>query len=378
MSPFIFDQPVSESTGFVGRQLLLRTLMDGLCQQRSYAVLGGPQLGKSSLLLRLGHSLQERSKRRTRESLPIVVLVVPPSPFEPNSFWRELNRCICQSIPNFTPATQTSKKNSQRTTVVVTEKPWHAVQKNCQDMWRTLAGTHGWRRYILLLDQADILAETNQREHVLALFDWIQSHQDGAPDALVLTGSRQLREASRDPKGVFAHLRPLFLRLLTVVEARRLCQAAFKDADSLWQDNILRATGRHPFLLQRLLAAMSTRPTPCAIDDLWPETQPNIENWFEQIWNQLDFGRGVNVRGSYAAPEHALLQWLIQRAEPMSLRLAERELGIRPLNEFAELLEYLGIVETVLVKDEPRYQAPIGLWNNWYRQRIRLSAAKIK
>ena len=92
---------------------------------------------------------------------------------------------------------------------------------------------------------------------------------------------------------------------------------------------------------------------------------------FEAVWRELDLGRGVTYRGAYAAPEHALLQHLIECGAPVDLKTAERDLGIKPLREFAELLEYCGVVERVLVGDTTCFRAPGRLWNSWYSARVR-------
>ena len=55
-----------------------------------------------------------------------------------------------------------------------------------------------------------------------------------------------------------------------------------------------------------------------------------------------------------------------------SVKMAERELGIKPLKEFAELLEYCGVAERRMVANDTVLVAHVGLWNIWYAERISL------
>ncbi len=80
--------------------------------------------------------------------------------------------------------------------------------------------------------------------------------------------------------------------------------------------------------------------------------------------------RGVTYRGAYAAPEHALMQLLIDMPEGCDILTAERELDIRPLKEYSEFLEYVGVVERCLLLDTVKYRAHFDLWNVWYSERI--------
>ena len=96
-----------------------------------------------------------------------------------------------------------------------------------------------------------------------------------------------------------------------------------------------------------------------------------LEPIFERLWSAFDRGRGVNYRGSYAAPEHALMQVLMEMGEyGCTSKQAEREVGLRPLKEFADFLVSCAVVERNMRDNQYVLQAKNMLWNDWYRQRI--------
>ena len=57
------------------------------------------------------------------------------------------------------------------------------------------------------------------------------------------------------------------------------------------------------------------------------------------------------------------------RAKKLS-KQAEREVGLRPLKEFADFLVSSSVVERTMRDNQYVLQAKNMLWNDWYRQRI--------
>ena len=112
-------------------------------------------------------------------------------------------------------------------------------------------------------------------------------------------------------------------------------------------------TGNHPRLLAFCLDEIRASGALGSAHSLKKRVSVAAEGWFEEIWEQLDLGRGVTYRGAYAAPEHALMQLLIDEGEQgTTVKEAERELGLRPLGDYFELLELLGLVERTLRGDQ--------------------------
>src|SRR4051794_34975323 len=75
MSAFVYDKPVVGVGRFTGREHLLRSLTDGVRQGRSFAVIGGPKIGKSSTMGQVIARLRERFIRYPQETklVPIVL-----------------------------------------------------------------------------------------------------------------------------------------------------------------------------------------------------------------------------------------------------------------------------------------------------------------
>ena len=95
------------------------------------------------------------------------------------------------------------------------------------------------------------------------------------------------------------------------------------------------------------------------------------EVYFESIWDTIDDGRELTYRGSYAAPEHAIMQTLIHAGNRgLTAKQLEREIGLRPIKEYTEVLEYLGVIERTMRGPSFLLTASCTLWNDWYRERI--------
>ncbi|MEM6731023.1 MAG: hypothetical protein AAF658_05680, partial [Myxococcota bacterium] len=122
--------------------------------------------------------------------------------------------------------------------------------------------------------------------------------------------------------------------------------------------------------LVRVLAELEVRGGAGEPRALTRELAPAFEPLYERIWEEFDMRRHVTYRGAYAAPEHALLQYAVDYRGEISVRIAERELAIRPLKEYAEFLEYAGVAESRLTGDAPQLRAGCELFNTWYEKRI--------
>ena len=247
---------------------------------------------------------------------------------------------------------------------------WEDFQNLCQNWWADLQGTNAWCEYALLVDNGDLLLERALRECLEPLHGLLQTKADWAPQAAIVAGGRLLREHLFDTRAPMSSLRPMFLGALKVNDAQALIRAGFPDLSQDWVEAITDATGRNPFLLQRMLAELEARGEVGNIEILVDIVAEDCIQLFQLFWNEFDLGRGLTYRGAYAAPEHALMQLLIDLRKGADVRTAERELGIRPLKEYAEFLEYLGVAERILAGDKLFWRPHFELWNVWYNERI--------
>ncbi len=249
--------------------------------------------------------------------------------------------------------------------------PWQTFVEALTELAERSQGTAAWARYVLLIDDADMLFARGYERHLDVFAKMVRGELAGGPAALVLGGGRLLRECLLDGKAsVFASLRPLFLGVLRKPEAAALVRSGLPELDERVLDELLRASGRHPFVLQRLLAELEAQEGNCDVAEAMELAHHDVEQFCEALWHMFDLERGVTYRGTYAAPEHALMQLLLDYGTAIDTRTAELQLGIKPLKEFAELLEYAGVAERVLKADLPYLKAHFELWNSWYAERI--------
>ncbi len=57
-------------------------------------------------------------------------------------------------------------------------------------------------------------------------------------------------------------------------------------------------------------------------------------------------------------------------AKGLTSKQLEREIGMRPIKEYTEVLEYLGVIERSMRGSTFVLQGRCALWNDWYRERI--------
>ncbi len=78
---YVWDRPVAGRGGYVGRETIVRSLVDGLHAKRSYLVIGGPRTGRSSTLAHVIGLVHERWQRQPRASkvvpVPMSTIDVP-------------------------------------------------------------------------------------------------------------------------------------------------------------------------------------------------------------------------------------------------------------------------------------------------------------
>ncbi|MBC7793171.1 MAG: hypothetical protein H7Z43_05660, partial [Clostridia bacterium] len=248
--------------------------------------------------------------------------------------------------------------------------PWGAFHEASAELWRRTAGTAAWARTVYFLDNCDTLT-TRVLDVVLpALNKLLATKEPYAPTSTVLTGGRLLREFVSEKTSPLKMARPLLLTLLRNSEADALVRSGMPGIDAESLELMKYVTGRHPYFIQRLLGQMEAMGGVFDIDKALQAAWADIEPVFHRIWDELDLQRNVTYRGAYAAPEHALMQYLIDAKRDIVLKDAERDLCIKPLKEYAELLEYIGVADRQLRGDIVQLRAPFDLWNRWYLNRI--------
>ncbi|MBI5507443.1 MAG: hypothetical protein HY903_01700 [Deltaproteobacteria bacterium] len=373
MSPFVSEQPVVGTGKYFGREQLGRSLYTGVGRGRSFAVVGGAKTGRTSTLLQLKAQLELSFKRDPKATrlVPALVDLEPESINSAATLATAIYSAITKAVADPKVYGNALPVRVPELTVKRGDDPFAQLCRTLAAYGQALQGTAGWCQYLLLVDNADRLLSPALETCAAPVATLVAASETFAPRALVLAAGRPLRELLNERDGPLTGVRPLFLGALRDSEARALIEASCDAVDMALADEVLAQSGKHPYLMQLLLAEYERHQFNVDADLVLAAVRPHTDRLFTRLWDELDLGRGVTYRGAYAAPEHALMQHLIERGDAVDLRVVERDLGIKPLKEFAELLEYCGVVERILVGDNVRFQANGRLWNEWYAARIR-------
>lgn len=354
---------------FFGRDSLVRSIADGITKNRSFALCGGPRTGRTSTLHQVVHTIHARWQRAPRATKVVPVLLDLQSIKQPRQLPQMLWSRVVEEIRS---APVAGENPAPAPTEQFRRAPdgWKHLQELLIQMWEALRGSTGWCEWALLLDNADALFDRALRPAVEPLVTLFSQEEVWAPASITLAGGRALREHLLDPEADFYFLRPLLLGALRDGEAEALIRGGFEKLPGDTVNSLLASTGKHPFVLQRVLWELQNHGLSIGVEGAVDRAAGDLLDQFERIWAALDFDRGVTYRGAYAAPEHALMQLLIDFPEGCDVKTSERELGLKPLKEFAELLELLGVAERVIAANDVLYRAQLELWNIWYRERI--------
>lgn len=364
-------RPVAGPGAFVGRELLVRSIVAGLEKGRSFVLAGGPAVGKTSTLLQIGGTFRLRWHRQPSDTkiVPVYIDALQWPRDDPGSaklYWKSVVAEVTH------PQVVGANPLMERLELELTRKgePYRELKDALTELSRKLRGTAGWSRYVLLIDNADLLTERSHDRHLEFLLELTQEESFWGPTAILFAGGRLLRESLRERRSPLRHARLMTLSVLRETEADALIQRGFPSYAERSRAGLRSVTGNHPWLLTRLLAELERRGGAGDPRAVAREIAKELEPLFARVWEELDMGRRVTYRGAYAAPEHALLQYAIDYRSPISVKAAERDLALRPLKEYAELLEYLGVAEHVLTGDAPQLRAGVELFNQWYGKRI--------
>ena len=366
-----------EESSFFGREYLLRSLLQAGAQGRWLGLCGGPSSGKTSTLRQL-LVLSRRQWKRAPQETPYVPVLVDLNECRgagaaqlPALIWRQVTAALRE------PTVRGGAGEIEMPTPAFTGRegdPWQVLMQSCEELWGGLRGREGWCRYFLCVDNADLLLSGQFKHSLGPLVEFVERGEDFAPCGLIVAGSRVLREYLVDDLGYFhKSVRPVFLSPLLEAPSESMIRATLSRVTPAQLQVIQEMTGNHPRLLSLCLHEIRVSGALGSVHSLMRRVSLAAEGLFEEIWEQFDLGRGVTYRGAYAAPEHALMQLLIdQKDQGTTVKEAERELGLRPLADYFELLELLGVVERTLRGDQRVTRARCRLWNQWYLDRISL------
>jgi hypothetical protein len=251
-NPFVYGRAVSPDE-FIGRESELQTIFNRLRNGESTAIVGGPHIGKTSLLLKL---IDEYTQRfylgNAVGSLLVSYLDLHPigNNYDPPAFWEDVLASLGERANHET----TSHRSQDITQADYTRRSLERIF--------THLGRNG-RRLVLLMDEFErLLIHPNfQSPSFFALLRSLASRTGGL---ILVTASREsvaeMTERMRHLLGVgspfFNIMIDMRLRSFndaTVNDLLDRAGDAFSSNDRLF---IRRVAGRHPFLLQAMAATL--------------------------------------------------------------------------------------------------------------------------
>jgi len=369
---FVHDRPVVGRSAFFGRESLIRAVVEGFHRQRSFAICGGPLTGRTSTLGQVIAVIHHRWSRRPSATKTVPVLIDAADALAggarglPALLWQSITAAVRDPrVCGDTPPPPVAKSDLKST-----KEPWKLFDEVAAAHWDGMRGTGAWCEYGLLIDNADLLFGRGLEQSLDPLAALMEADAPWAPTSITAAGGRALRDHLIDDDGAFAFMRPLLLGALGETIAEKLIRTGLPDADEDLVTSVISASGKHPMVLQRILAELEQRGVQIGVEGAVDAAAGDCLSLFERIWTEFDLDRGVTYRGAYAAPEHALMQLLIDFGSGCDVKTAERELGIRPLKEYAEFLELAAVVERSLLGNVVQLSPRFDLWNIWYGERI--------
>ncbi|MBT6432014.1 MAG: hypothetical protein HOK28_02910 [Deltaproteobacteria bacterium] len=370
----ICDRQVGGTSGFYGRTGELRRVLNCIQRGQSVALMGGPQVGKTSFLQELRQNQYDLFTPLYQgiKTVPVIVdlsLLGGRAALLPSLIWDALSAALLDTHARGGAGAVELKKPDFRR---AGQHGWQELETSLAKTWAGLRGTEAWCHFALMFDGSEVFAKAECMEALEPLFKLLKQSEDWSPVSLVFAGDREFREFILDSKmPELKKLQQQCLGALKEDEAAMMVREMLPEANARLIKEISYLTGNHPYLLNVLLDEIIeynlVRNLRAAADN----ASMRLEPLFENIWQAFDRGRGVHYRGSYAAPEHALMQVLMEMGEyGCTAKQAEREVGLRPLKEFADFLVACSVVERAMRDGQYVLQAKSMLWNDWYRQRI--------
>lgn len=223
ISPFTLTGPTPNSM-FYGREQELRQIVEGITT-RSFAVVGGRRIGKSSMLIRLHQLL-----------LPAADI---HSVYLDMSVVKTYEDFISLDLTNSTP------------------NPFPQFPISIAELLK-LSRMPINQHLVLLLDEADKIVPQDRGENWL-IFKTLRALANSGKAQVVLSGEQSLREAIRDPQSpLFNFTNEIILRPLDFHASEALIKQSMKILEIELEDEmeiirkIFNYTAGHPNIIQRL------------------------------------------------------------------------------------------------------------------------------
>ncbi len=333
---------------FVGYERLRRHLLNGFCNDNSFAIIGGRRCGKTSLLMQIKKDLETNGI----------------APFKPISLFLDI-----QGIGKPTPYLLFEKIY----TLLIREtdaKPWETGKPGMEyqvflnhvyDAKPALEKKYGmdWLA-ILLVDELDAaISSLPDDQFFQNLRNLLMMSDFNRHFRLVATGVNEMANLISSGSSPLNNLRNKYLAVLTGKQARQIISFGFPDGlDPDIESSIYKITGKHPYLLQGILEKLWVDKT-----ELGKKLVKTAAKEFLSEHN--DFHRW---KKSFGSAEHEVYQ-ILTNSPGGTLHVSEIRRNIKPsltseIDNALTVLSYHGVIDD---SDEDEPEITGTLFRDWYQ-----------
>jgi tetratricopeptide (TPR) repeat protein len=328
-NPYVSGNSVGGTTAFVGREDVVRAVVDALSQQSTQGIVlhGQRRIGKTSILQHLLTALPERTGHRP------VYFDLQDKAAEPlASVLRELSLDIAAALGEPAP------------------KPGGDVETWFRDEWlpAILAGLAPDTSLVLLFDEFDVLADVQAKQAASALFPYLRRLLENNLPRLrvVFVIGRNIDDLANVAHSLFKGIPSYQVSLLAREDAERLIRLSEGNGTLRWSDEaVAKAWGLthgHPLLLQSLCSNAWVRAhggqgqpaspvTAAEVDAAAELTLGSTRSAFEWLWKGLPPGKRVVAAAlAQAGPEAISEEALHKVLNENGVRVIIRELRDAP------------------------------------------------
>jgi len=361
-------------TNTIGREGLVRTLVDHSDRGTAVALIAGPGMGKTSVFERYIQTTYKQWERipKKLKIVPVYIQLgqIPNNKkLSPHEFWAHLLTTILQEVTHPRVFISGKPQSFPIPKFLAKEDPFKIFDEALTHVVQKISGTAMWCRYRFIFDQSDLLFHPVYSPVTQKLLGVIKQNELASPYGVTFIGGRRLYEQSLRKKSLFHFLRRVPMACFNESDIFQYLQKRMPNISQETMQQVQHFSGGHPTVLEKLVQALAE--TTEDFDAALRQVATTIEPLFKLIWQEFDLGRGINYRGTYSAPEHAVMLYLIEQKKEVPVRILEKELGLKRLHDIIEFLCYVGVATKVLQNDKTLIRASFHLWNQWYLWRIR-------
>jgi hypothetical protein len=330
---------------FVGYEAMRKSLLRGLRDGKSFALLGGRRCGKTSLLLKIQQELglSGLAPFHVLPRLLDIQALVPHSPFE---FFSRIYSLTTEGL-SVEPWDTPPERQHYQEFLTRLEKARPQLEQAHGPRWLV----------VLLVDELDAAPASLPDDECFQNFrNLLSASRFKSHFRAVASGCSGMGQmiGSSSPLNI---LDPEYTRILTPAEARELISAGFPQGlEAGAEAELLARTGRHPYALQGLLGLLWEQPRPITQDMVrkaaWRFSRDRIDTFKEWLEDIHEEGRACY--GALALAGDAALSTKAIRAQvPRGVSVSE---GLRTLS-------YHGLID----EEDPEHPRIAGsLFKDWF------------